>query len=48
MAGLDKQPARYIIATPGWREKIHHSDDGPLTDSHFGDVFTFWDRILGT
>ncbi len=42
-----EQPARYIIATPGWH-KIHHSDDRPLTDSHFGDVFTFWDRIFGT
>ena len=38
---------RYIFATPGWH-KIHHSDDRIQTDSHFGDVFTFWDRLFGT
>lgn len=38
---------RFIISTPGWH-KIHHSDDQKFTDSHYGDVFTFWDRIFGT
>ncbi|MBK9722677.1 MAG: sterol desaturase family protein [Saprospiraceae bacterium] len=38
---------RYIFSTPGWH-KIHHSDEQKFTDSHFGDVFTFWDRIFGT
>lgn len=38
---------RYVFSTPGWH-KIHHSDDQIFTDSHFGDVFTFWDRIFGT
>ncbi|SEW38002.1 Sterol desaturase/sphingolipid hydroxylase, fatty acid hydroxylase superfamily [Chitinophaga sp. YR573] len=39
--------ARLVIATPGWH-KIHHSAHRQLTDSHYGDVFTFWDRIFGT
>ncbi|MBS1536823.1 MAG: sterol desaturase family protein [Bacteroidetes bacterium] len=38
---------RYIFSTPGWH-KIHHSDEQKFTDSHYGDVFTFWDRIFGT
>jgi sterol desaturase/sphingolipid hydroxylase (fatty acid hydroxylase superfamily) len=39
--------ARYIFSTPGWH-KIHHSNDQRLTDSHYGDIFTFWDRIFNT
>lgn len=38
---------RYIFSTPGWH-KIHHSDQQEYTDSHYGDIFTFWDRIFGT
>ena len=38
---------RYIFSTPGWH-KIHHSNEKKYTDSHYGDVFTFWDRIFGT
>lgn len=38
---------QYIFATPGWH-KIHHSDEQKFTDSHYGDIFTFWDRIFGT
>ncbi|NUO00372.1 MAG: sterol desaturase family protein [Saprospiraceae bacterium] len=38
---------RFIFSTPGWH-KIHHSDEQHYTDSHYGDVFTFWDRIFGT
>ncbi len=38
---------RLVFSTPGWH-KIHHSDEQRFTDSHFGDVFTFWDRIFGT
>jgi sterol desaturase/sphingolipid hydroxylase (fatty acid hydroxylase superfamily) len=37
----------YVFVTPGWH-KIHHSSDQRQTDSHFCDVFTFWDRIFGT
>ena len=39
--------ARFVFSTPGWH-KIHHSDEQRYTDSHYGDVFTFWDRIFGT
>ena len=38
---------RYVFSTPGWH-KIHHSDEQKFTDSHYGDVFTFWDRIFAT
>jgi len=38
---------RTVFSTPGWH-KIHHSDNQKFTDSHYGDVFTFWDRIFGT
>jgi sterol desaturase/sphingolipid hydroxylase (fatty acid hydroxylase superfamily) len=39
--------ASLLFATPGWH-KIHHSTEQPLTDSHYGDVFSLWDRMLGT
>jgi len=39
--------ARYVISTPGWH-KIHHAADQKYTDSHYGDFFTFWDRLFGT
>ncbi len=42
-----EQYGRLVISTPGWH-KIHHSDEQKFTDSHYGDVFTFWDRIFGT
>ena len=38
---------RYVFSTPGWH-KIHHADEKKLTDSHYGDIFTLWDRIFGT
>lgn len=38
---------RLVFSTPGWH-KIHHADEQRYTDSHYGDVFTFWDRIFGT
>lgn len=38
---------RYVFSTPGWH-KIHHANEQKFTDSHYGDVFTFWDRIFGT
>jgi sterol desaturase/sphingolipid hydroxylase (fatty acid hydroxylase superfamily) len=28
--------------------RIHHSPDRPETDSNYGAVFSFWDRIFGT
>jgi sterol desaturase/sphingolipid hydroxylase (fatty acid hydroxylase superfamily) len=47
LPGWMEKYARIVFATPGWH-KIHHSDHQPLTDSHYGDVFTFWDRLFGT
>ena len=38
---------RFVFSTPGWH-KIHHADEARLTNSHYGDVFTFWDRMFGT
>lgn len=36
-----------IFTTPNWH-RVHHSSYRPETDSHYGDVFTFWDRLFGT
>lgn len=38
---------RYLFSTPGWH-KIHHGADQTYTDSHYGDLFTLWDRLFGT
>lgn len=35
------------LVTPNWH-RVHHSSYQPETDSHFGDLFTFWDRMFGT
>jgi sterol desaturase/sphingolipid hydroxylase (fatty acid hydroxylase superfamily) len=45
--GWMEKYGQYIFSTPGWH-KIHHSDEQKFTDSHYGDIFTFWDRIFGT
>lgn len=39
--------AAWILVTPNWH-RVHHSSFQPETDSHYGDVFTFWDRLFGT
>lgn len=39
--------AAWILVTPDWH-RVHHSSYQPETDSHYGDVFTFWDRLFGT
>lgn len=44
---LFEKYARYIISTPAWH-KIHHAADQRHTDSHYGDLFTIWDRLFGT
>lgn len=38
---------RPIFATPRWH-MVHHSTYQPETDSNFGTVFSFWDRLFGT
>lgn len=38
---------RWIIITPPVH-RIHHAPQQPLTDSNFGGLFPWWDRLLGT
>lgn len=35
---------RLVIATP-WMHWVHHSKLQPETDSNFGTIFSFWDRL---
>jgi hypothetical protein len=28
--------------------KVHHHYQQPLTDSNYGNIFAFWDRLFGT
>lgn len=37
----------YIIVSPDMH-KIHHHYKLPFTDSNYGNIFSFWDRIFGT
>ena len=37
----------YIIVTPNMH-KLHHHYQAPWTDSNFGNLFSFWDRLFGT
>ena len=39
--------ARWVFVTPDVHH-VHHSRDQRYTDSNFGDMFTIWDRLLGT
>jgi sterol desaturase/sphingolipid hydroxylase (fatty acid hydroxylase superfamily) len=43
---LDR-PLRYVFVTPNMHV-IHHSSWQPETDSNYGQVFSFWDRLFGT
>jgi sterol desaturase/sphingolipid hydroxylase (fatty acid hydroxylase superfamily) len=45
--GWFERYGRLIFSTPGWH-KIHHSNETRLTNSHYGDVFSVWDRLFGT
>jgi sterol desaturase/sphingolipid hydroxylase (fatty acid hydroxylase superfamily) len=36
-----------IFVTPQWH-LVHHSSYQPQTDSNYGTVFSFWDRLFGT
>jgi sterol desaturase/sphingolipid hydroxylase (fatty acid hydroxylase superfamily) len=44
--GLDRVLG-YIIVTPDMH-KFHHHFERPWTDTNFGNIFSFWDRLLGT
>ena len=37
----------WIIITPNMH-KFHHHFERPWTDTNFGNIFSFWDRIFGT
>ncbi|MBO9620862.1 MAG: sterol desaturase family protein [Niabella sp.] len=43
---LDKAIS-YILISPNMH-KVHHHWKQPYTDSNYGAVFSFWDRLLGT
>ena len=37
----------YVLVTPDMH-KFHHHYQAPWTDSNFGNIFSFWDRMFGT
>jgi sterol desaturase/sphingolipid hydroxylase (fatty acid hydroxylase superfamily) len=39
--------ARSLLVTPGLH-RLHHSAAQAETDSNYGNVFSFWDRLFGT
>jgi sterol desaturase/sphingolipid hydroxylase (fatty acid hydroxylase superfamily) len=43
---LDRR-LRWVVVTPNMH-CLHHSSYRPETDSNYGTVFTFWDRLFGT
>ncbi|MEL6863237.1 MAG: sterol desaturase family protein [Bacteroidota bacterium] len=43
---IDK-PMSYIFVTPNMH-KFHHHFERPWTDTNFGNIFSFWDRLFGT
>ena len=43
---LDRALA-WVIVSPGMH-KVHHHFELPYTDSNFGNIFSFWDRVFGT
>ena len=47
---LPKQVDRWlswIVVTPDMH-KVHHHYVQPLTDTNYGNIFSFWDRLFGT
>jgi len=45
--GLIERHARSLLVTPGLH-RLHHSALQADTDSNYGNVFSFWDRLFGT
>lgn len=37
----------YVFITP-LMHKVHHHYTQPLTDTNYGNIFSFWDRLFGT
>jgi sterol desaturase/sphingolipid hydroxylase (fatty acid hydroxylase superfamily) len=44
--GLDNMLS-WVIVSPNMH-KVHHHYAQPLTDTNYGNLFSFWDRIFGT
>jgi sterol desaturase/sphingolipid hydroxylase (fatty acid hydroxylase superfamily) len=44
--GLDKI-LRLVLVTPNMH-RVHHHYIRPETDSNYGNIFSFWDRLFGT
>ena len=44
--GVDKALS-YVIVSPDMH-KVHHHNLLPYTDSNYGNIFSVWDRLLGT
>ena len=40
-------PLSYIICTPNMH-RVHHHYRQPYSDTNYGNIFSFWDRIFGT
>ena len=40
-------PVSWVFVTPNMH-KFHHHHEMPWTDTNFGGIFAFWDRIFGT
>jgi sterol desaturase/sphingolipid hydroxylase (fatty acid hydroxylase superfamily) len=45
-AGLERALAT-VIVTPSMH-RVHHHHTLPYTDTNYGNIFSFWDRIFGT
>ena len=45
--GAIERHARSLLVTPGLH-RLHHSAVQAETDSNYGNVFSFWDRLFGT
>lgn len=43
---IDK-PLSFVLVSPNMH-KVHHHYKRPQTDSNYGNIFSIWDRILGT
>jgi sterol desaturase/sphingolipid hydroxylase (fatty acid hydroxylase superfamily) len=41
------QSISYVVVSPNMH-KVHHHYMRPQTDSNYGNIFSFWDRLLGT
>jgi sterol desaturase/sphingolipid hydroxylase (fatty acid hydroxylase superfamily) len=37
----------WVICTPNMH-RVHHHYRQPYSDSNYGNIFSFWDRIFGT